>query len=155
MTRTQRRRVWLVMSLLAGLAGALLLTLTAFRGNLLYFHQPSEIVAGRVPAHERIRLGGLVAAGSVRHRHASLTVQFQVADCDARVPVRFNGVLPDLFRPGQGVIVYGELDGHGVLIADRVLAKHDSRYMSPETAKALQPNEHSSCMPARLQSAAS
>lgn len=155
MTRTRQRRLLLIVSLLVGLSGALLLTLTAFRGNLLYFHQPSEVVAGKVPAHERIRLGGLVAPGSVRHRDASMAVQFQVADCKARVPVRFHGVLPDLFRPGQGVIVYGTLDGQGRLIADRVLAKHDARYMSPETASALRPTKHTRCMPSRIGSTAS
>lgn len=153
MTRTRRRRLLLVMCLLVGLGGAAALGLTAARQNLLYFHQPSDIVAGHVPVNTRFRIGGLVKQGSVHRNGDSLKVRFAVADCDASVPVVFRGTLPDLFRPGQGVIAYGQLDNHGEFVADRVLAKHDSNYMSPETAKALKKKDNNdvSCMPDKLQ----
>lgn len=151
MTRTRRRRLLLVASLLVGLGGATALGLSAARQNLLYFHQPSAIVAGQVPLHTRFRIGGLVKRDSVRRHGDSLTVHFAVADCDASVPVVYRGTLPDLFRPGQGVIAYGKLNGHGEFVADRVLAKHDSDYMSSATAKALKTKQGGSCMPDDLQ----
>lgn len=151
MTRTRRRRLLLIASLLVGLGGATALGLSAARQNLLYFHQPSAIAAGHVPADTRFRIGGLVKRGSVRRHADSLTVHFAVADCDASVPVTYHGTLPDLFRPGQGVIAYGKLNGRGEFVADRVLAKHDSDYMSPATAKALKTQDDDSCMPSKLQ----
>ena len=153
MTRTRRRRLLLVGGLLIGLGAAVALGLSAFQQNLLYFHQPSEIVAGKVPLNTRFRIGGLVKRGSVERHGNSLKVRFAVADCDASVPVIFNGTLPDLFREGQGIIAYGKLDSHGEFVADQVLAKHDSQYMSPDTAKALKTKSNVSCMPDRLQAA--
>ena len=151
MTRTRRRRLLLVGMLLIGLGAAAALGLSAFRQNLLYFHQPSQIAAGQVPVDTRFRIGGLVQSGSVvRHGH-ELTVRFAVADCEASVPVVFHGTLPDLFRAGQGIIAYGLLDKQGVFEADQVLAKHDSSYMSPEVAKALKTGQKTSCMPAQMQ----
>lgn len=151
MTRTRRRRLLLVGTLLVGLGGAVALGLSAFQQNLLYFHQPSEIVAGKVPLNTRFRIGGLVKRGSVQRHSNRLTVRFAVADCDASVPVIFHGTLPDLFREGQGIIAYGKLDERGEFVADQVLAKHDAQYMSPATAKALRTKSNVSCMPGRLQ----
>ena len=120
---------------------------------MLYFHQPSQIVAGQVPVNTRFRIGGLVQRGSVQRHGHDLTVRFAVADCDASVPVVFNGTLPDLFRAGQGIIAYGMLDKQGVFEANQVLAKHDSNYMSPDVAKALKTGQKTNCMPARMQAA--
>lgn len=150
MTRTRRRRLLLVGGLFIGLAAAVALGLSAFSQNLLYFHQPSQIVAGKVPLNTRFRIGGLVKRGSVE-RGRGLTVRFSIADCKASVPVLFKGTLPDLFRPGQGVIAYGKLNAKGQFIADSVLAKHDQNYMSPAVAKELKTKQGKSCMPANLQ----
>ncbi|MES1956236.1 cytochrome c-type biogenesis protein CcmE [Salinisphaera hydrothermalis EPR70] len=141
----------LVGMLMVGLGAAATLGLSAFRQNLLYFHQPSQIVAGQVPVNTRFRIGGLVKYGSVQRHGRSLQVRFAVADCQAAVPVVFKGTLPDLFREGQGVIAYGTLDKQGVFEADQVLAKHDASYMSSDVAKALKNGRKTSCMPARIQ----
>lgn len=150
MTRTRRRRLMLVGGLLIGLAAAAALALTAFSQNLLYFYQPSEIVAGEVPPHTRFRIGGLVEKGSVQ-RGDDLVVRFALADCNASVNVRYKGALPDLFREGQGIVAYGALDDQGRFIADEVLAKHDENYMSPDVAESLKDDQGVSCMPANMQ----
>jgi cytochrome c-type biogenesis protein CcmE len=114
MTKTRRRRLLLIGGLFAGLAAAVALSLSAFSQNLMYFHQPSQIVAHQVPINTRFRLGGLVQRGSIVHGKG-LAVRFAVADCDANVPVLFTGALPDLFRAGQGVIAYGKLNAKASL----------------------------------------
>ena len=151
MTRTRRRRLLLVGLLLGGLGAAVALGLSAFQQNLLYFHAPTDIVDGKVPIGPRFRLGGLVQPGSVQRHRTDMVVHFRVADYDYSVPVRFAGTLPDLFRPGQGVIASGHLDSHGVFDADEVLAKHDSNYMSPAVAKETHSTSQGHCMPANLQ----
>ncbi len=151
MTRTRRRRLLLVTCLLVGLGGACALMLIAFRQDMLYFHGPSAIAAGDVPINTRFRVGGLVAAGSVERPGDGLSVHFAISDCNATVPVRYRGTLPDLFREGQGVIAYGKLDANGAFVADRILAKHDSNYMSPDTARALKGGTSDACMPANMQ----
>ncbi|WP_111748489.1 cytochrome c maturation protein CcmE [Salinisphaera orenii] len=151
MTRARRRRLLLVGSLFVGLAATVTLMLSAFSQNLTYFYEPGQIAAGQAPADARFRVGGLVERGSVERPDQALAVRFKVADCDASVPVRFDGTLPDLFRPGQGVIAYGRLSNSGTFVADRVLAKHDQNYMSPEVAKTLNQKNKNSCMPANLQ----
>ncbi|RJS92072.1 cytochrome c maturation protein CcmE [Salinisphaera sp. Q1T1-3] len=151
MTRTRRRRLMLVGCLLLGLSAAAALMLTAFKQDMLYFHEPSAIAAGTVPINTRFRIGGLVKMGSVSRPGDGMTVHFAIADCDASVPVTYSGTLPDLFRQGQGVIAYGKLDAQGTFVADRILAKHDSNYMSSDTARALKAKTSVSCMPSRLQ----
>lgn len=151
MTRTRRRRLLLVGGLLIGLAAAVALALTAFSQNILYFYQPSEIVAGQVPTNTRFRIGGLVEKGSVQRNNDDLYVRFTLADCEASVPVRYRGTLPDLFREGQGIVAYGTLDAHGQFEADEVLAKHDENYMSPDVAEAMQDDQGVSCMPTNMQ----
>ncbi len=138
MTPRRRRRLAFVGLLIAGVTVAAVLLLTAFRENLVYFHTPSDVVAGDAPAERRFRIGGLVAAGSVERADASLRVRFIVTDTAESVPVVYDGVLPDLFREGQGVVADGRLNGDGEFIADRVLAKHDENYMPPEAAEALE-----------------
>jgi len=134
MTRKRRR---LVLIALAGgvLAIATGLVLSALRDTLVFFLAPSEIVAQRPPPDKRIRLGGLVAAGSVKR--AGGDVRFAVTDGAASVPVAFTGLLPDLFREGQGVVVEGSLQADGSFRASTVLAKHDETYMPKEVAEAL------------------
>ena len=151
MTRTRRRRLLLVTCLLVGLSGACALMLTAFKQDMLYFHEPSAIAAGNVPINTRFRVGGLVATGSVERPGNGLSVHFAISDCHATVPVRYRGTLPDLFREGQGVIAYGKLDTQGEFVADQILAKHDSSYMSPDTARALKAGTADACMPAQMQ----
>lgn len=155
MTKTRQRRLLLIGLLLVGLAAATALGLSAFRENLLYFHPPSDVVAGKIPDNTRFRLGGLVKDDSVEHLGEGMRVHFRIKDCDHDVPVVFKGSLPDLFREGQGVTASGYLDDQGVFIADQVLAKHDSNYMSPEEAEALQASgqdtDTDSCMPSQLQ----
>lgn len=151
MTRTRRRRLLLVSGLFVGLAAAVALALTAFSENLLYFYQPSEIAAGKVPTDTRFRIGGLVEENSVERNNDDLVVRFTLSDCEASVPVRFNGTLPDLFREGQGIVAYGQLEPGGDFVADEVLAKHDENYMSPDVAEAMQNDQGVSCMPTNMQ----
>lgn len=135
MTRKQRRGLLIGVSVVM-LGAATLLVLSALRSTIVYFRTPSEIAQGLVKPGQRFRLGGLVAEGSLR-RGDGTTIAFVVTDTDKSTPVRFTGLLPDLFREGQGIIAEGQLDAGGTFIAETVLAKHDESYMPPEVAKAL------------------
>lgn len=135
MTRKQKRGA-LIGGGVATLAVALILVLFALKDSVVFFHTPSDIVEKGVPAGQRIRLGGLVENGSVVHE--GTTVKFKVTDTLKDIPVTFTGVLPDLFREGQGVVTEGVLDGGGGFKADSVLAKHDENYMPRDVAKALE-----------------
>ena len=114
----------------------MLLVLFALRDTIVFFHTPSDVAEKQIPAGKRIRLGGLVAEGSVK-RGEGTKVEFAITDTLKTIPVSYNGVLPDLFREGQGVVAEGKLDAAGRFVADTVLAKHDENYMPPEVAKAL------------------
>ena len=114
-----------------------LLVLNAFRSNIVFFFSPSEILEGKAPTQGVLRVGGLVEKGSVKKIPDTLKVEFTVTDLAKRITVRYEGILPDLFRDGQGVIAQGRLQGDGVFVADQVLAKHDENYMPPEVAKTL------------------
>jgi len=133
----RRRRLILVVGIVAGVSLAGALALNAFRENVMFFFDPSQIAAGAAPAGERFRLGGMVSKGSVQHTSGSLEVRFVVTDFKHDVPVRFTGVLPDLFKEGQGVIAHGQIDPRGTFLADEVLAKHDEKYMPPPVRKSL------------------
>ena len=135
MTPRQKRMV-LVGLILAGVAGAVFLALTAFQKNLLYFYTPSQVAAGESPKDYTFRVGGLVVQGSVK-RSEGVTVRFDVTDGVATVPITYTGILPDLFREGQGIISIGKMNGLGVFEASEVLAKHDENYMPPEVGEAL------------------
>jgi len=113
-----------------------LLVLNAFRSNLVYFRSPTEILSGTVPTQGMLRLGGMVDHGGVNKIPDSLKVEFKVTDYEKCITVRYDGILPDLFREGQGVIVEGHLKPDGFL-ASKVLAKHDEKYMPPEVAGSL------------------
>lgn len=133
MTRRQRRSA-AVLALLVGIAAATALAVTAFRKNMMYFYTPSDLVAHQLPPGAVLDLGGLVERGSVRHGQG-LAIRFELTDCHHQIPVRYDGVLPDLFREGQGVVATGRLDAHGTFVASRILAKHDSSYMPPNVAR--------------------
>ncbi len=136
MTRKQRRGVLIGVAVTV-LMVAVGLVLFALRDTIVFFHTPSDIAEKHIAPGERFRLGGLVAAGSVKRGNGA-KVDFVVTDTLKQVPVIYEGVLPDLFREGQGVVAEGMLSPSGVFIADTVLAKHDETYMPPEVAKALQ-----------------
>lgn len=135
MTRKQRRGVLIGAAVLV-LSVAAVLTLFALRDTIVFFHAPSDVKEKAIASGQRFRLGGLVAEGSVK-RGQGAKVGFAVTDTIATIPVTYEGVLPDLFREGQGVVTEGALDESGVFVADSVLAKHDENYMPPEVADAL------------------
>jgi cytochrome c-type biogenesis protein CcmE len=146
MTRRQQRMV-AVATLLLGLGLAAALGFTAFRKNLMYFYTPSDLHGGAVPAGVKATLGGLVERGSVQ-RGEGLNVSFVLADCEQRIPVRYEGILPDLFREGQGIVATGALDEGRTFVATEVLAKHDENYMPPQLAeKLVGPDGKHSCAP--------
>ena len=140
MTRKQRR-----LAMIAGgvsvLAVAVLLVLFTMKDSIVFFNSPTDVVEKHVAPGARIRLGGLVAPGSVS-RGEALAVRFDVTDGNHAIAVTYQGVLPDLFREGQGVVAEGTLDGAGVFKADNVLAKHDETYMPKEVADALKKSGH-------------
>jgi cytochrome c-type biogenesis protein CcmE len=135
MTRKQRRAV-LIGTSVGVLALASMLVLFALRDSIVFFHTPSEIAEKNIGAGQRFRLGGLIAEGSVK-RGAGPEVEFAVTDTLATLRVSYRGVLPDLFREGQGVVAEGRLDSSGVFVADTVLAKHDETYIPTEVARSL------------------
>jgi len=114
-----------------------LFILNAFRSNLVYFFSPTEVLAGKAPTNKTFRIGGMVEKGSVRKAGDGLKVDFVVTDLNQSINVHYEGILPDLFRDGQGVVAQGRLDGNRRFIASEVLAKHDEKYMPPEAAAAL------------------
>ncbi|MCG9058517.1 cytochrome c maturation protein CcmE [Laribacter hongkongensis] len=134
----RKKRLLIVLAGLAVVAVASGLILNAFRSNLVFFHTPTEIAAGQVDAGQVIRVGGLVEAGSVEREPGGLRVHFVITDTARSVPVRYEGILPDLFREGHGTVVQGRIGTDGVLAATQVLAKHDENYMPPEAADAIQ-----------------
>jgi cytochrome c-type biogenesis protein CcmE len=132
----RQRRLTLVIGILAGVSIAGALALTAFRENVTFFFNPSEVAQGKVAEGEHFRLGGMVEKGSVQREAGSMEVRFVVTDFANQVRVSYSGVLPDLFREGQGVVANGRL-ANGTFVAEEVLAKHDEKYMPPQVAKAL------------------
>ena len=135
MTRKQRRAVFIILSVCV-LSLAVLLVAVALRDTIVFFLTPGEVAEKAIPAGKRIRLGGLVAEGSLK-RGTGMQVEFAITDKVKTIPVSYTGILPDLFREGQGVVAEGKLDGTGHFVADTVLAKHDEKYMPPEVARAL------------------
>ncbi len=140
MTRRQRRLV-LIGTSLGVLALAAALVLTALRDSVVFFNSPTDVVEKKVQPGSRIRLGGLVKPGSIE-RGENLAVRFEVTDGNRAIAVAYTGILPDLFREGQGVVTEGVLDTGGVFRANAVLAKHDETYMPKEVADALKRQGH-------------
>jgi cytochrome c-type biogenesis protein CcmE len=134
-TRKQRR-LMMIGGCGVVLAAAVVMMLYAIGDSKVFFQNPTDLVAKNIPAGTRIRIGGLVKEGSVQ-RGSDLQVRFEVTDGKTSIPVRYQGILPDLFREGQGVVAEGKLEPDKVVDADTVLAKHDERYMPKEVADAL------------------
>ncbi len=135
----RRRKILVsIIFVVVGVGVATALVLKAFQENLLYFYSPTQVVAGEAPISRLFRLGGMVVEGSVSRDPDSLEVSFELTDTAETVPVSYEGILPDLFREGQGIVANGELNEDGVFIAREVLAKHDENYMPPEVADALE-----------------
>jgi len=137
MTPTRRKRLALVGLILLGVSSATAIAITALNDAMRFSIGPSEVLAGEFPEGRQLRLGGLVASGSVQRDQNSLAVTFHVTDCVNEIPVSYSGILPDLFREGQGVIAHGHLTSSGVFQAQEVLARHDEEYMPPEVDRAL------------------
>jgi len=137
MKPARAKRLVLIMLMLAGVAGGVVFALKALDQNIMFFFTPSEIVEGKAPANKLFRLGGIVVDGSVSRPGEGLTVQFDITDNLHKVSVSYKGILPDLFREGQGIIANGRLDNKGGFVAQEVLAKHDENYMPPEVAAAM------------------
>ncbi len=136
-----KKRLGIVLLIVIGVSTTVALAITAFRQNMLYFFSPSQVVAGEAPLDRVIRVGGMVSEGSVQRSEDSLAVQFSVTDFEHTIVVRYTGILPDLFREGQGIVAIGTMQPDGTFSADEVLAKHDENYMPPEVADALQATE--------------
>ena len=134
--KPRHKRAAIVLGMLSAVGVAAALVLNAFNSNLVFFYTPAQIAAKEAPQGRTFRVGGLVQAGSVVRE--GVTVRFVVTDTLQTVPVRYEGVLPDLFKEGKGVVAQGQLGGDGVFAAREVLAKHDENYMPPEAADALQ-----------------
>jgi cytochrome c-type biogenesis protein CcmE len=132
----RRKRLWVVLGILGGVAASVSLAVMASRENIMFYYDPSQVVAGKAPAAKRFRIGGMVVKGSVERQPGDLKVRFVLSDFAHEVPVEYTGVLPDLFREGQGIIAHGTMNG-GAFVADEVLAKHDEKYMPPEVAASL------------------
>lgn len=141
MNPKRKQKLMLILLGVGGLTVAVLLVLFALRQNVNFFFTPTEISAGNAPVGQVIRAGGMVREGSVQRSDGSLEVVFTVTDYSQDVNVMYNGILPDLFREGDGVVVIGKLDASGLINADSVLAKHDETYMPPEVTHALEQAE--------------
>jgi cytochrome c-type biogenesis protein CcmE len=134
--RLKHQRLVLACLALAALLAAGLLAMWGLRDRAAYFYTPADVVAGKAEPGRAMRLGGMVATGSLRQASDGVTLQFVVVDGDARVPVVFRGIPPDLFREGSGVVAEGRLTPNGTFSADTILAKHDERYMPPQLGNA-------------------
>jgi len=140
MNKRSRRKV-LILAVVFGVAVAAVLGLTAFEENLLYFYSPTQVKAGEAPDTHSFRVGGLVVDGSVNRAPDSLKIVFDITDNTEIMSVEYTGILPDLFREGQGIVAMGSLQADGRFVAQEVLAKHDENYMPPEVADALKASE--------------
>lgn len=138
MNAKRKQRLYLVILLVVGVSIAVGLAMYALSQNINLFYSPTQIAAGEAPKNTRIRAGGMVVDGSVIRDQKSLKVLFDMTDYAETVTVEYTGILPDLFREGQGIVAQGALDENGVLQAVEVLAKHDENYMPPEVAEALE-----------------
>ncbi|MCH8060292.1 MAG: cytochrome c maturation protein CcmE [Proteobacteria bacterium] len=135
---TPRRQRMLAVGLAAsGIMIATALTLEALKDNMMFFISVTDVVAGEYPADRNFRIGGLVVDGSMQRETGSMDILFRVTDLRCEMSVTYSGVLPDLFREGQGVVAHGRIDSSGMFIADRIMAKHDENYMAPEVAASL------------------
>ena len=137
--KRKHQRLFLGLAALAAMGGASALALSALQDQAAFFYTPSDLATKAPPAGKAVRLGGMVEPGSIRRLSDGVTIAFVVTDKDAKVPVRFTGVAPDLFKEGSGVVAEGKFTGDGAFVADNLLAKHDERYMPPEIADKMPP----------------
>jgi cytochrome c-type biogenesis protein CcmE len=135
--KTRHRKLLLVGIGIAGLGLTAALVLNAFRSNLVFFFTPTQIANGEAPRDRAFRVGGLVEPSSLARAPDGVTARFRITDTARTIPVTYQGILPDLFKEGKGVVAQGRLGPDGVFVADQVLAKHDENYMPPEAASAL------------------
>lgn len=135
--KARQKRFLFLLGGMAALGITIALVLSAMQGNLSYFFTPTQVLNGEAPGDRAFRIGGLVEPGSLKRTGTDLTVTFVVTDEKQRVPVEYTGILPDLFKEGQGMIAQGRMGPGGIFMADEVLAKHDEEYMPPEVAAAL------------------
>jgi cytochrome c-type biogenesis protein CcmE len=142
LTPTRKRRLIAVLLILAGVGTAAAITVNSLQQNMLYFQSPSDLAMQPIPPGRQFRLGGLVKPGTVTRPGDGLATRFVVTDGPKEITVEYVGILPDLFREGQGVIARGALDDSGLFAATEVLAKHDENYMPPEVADALEKSGH-------------
>jgi cytochrome c-type biogenesis protein CcmE len=133
--KPRQKRIAIIVGIVAAVGVATALVLNAFNSNLVFFYSPSQVASKEAPTGRTFRLGGLVKNGSLQRD--GLMVNFLVTDTVQTIPVRYQGILPDLFKEGKGVVAQGQLGGDGIFVAREVLAKHDENYMPPEAADAL------------------
>lgn len=149
MNPLRKKRLIIILAILVGVGAAVALALSALQQNINLFYTPTQIANGEAPLDTRIRAGGMVEDGSLKRSGDSLDVQFVVTDFNKSVTIQYRGILPDLFREGQGIVALGKLNAQGVVVvADEVLAKHDEKYMPPEVTKALNESGQSAPVPA-------
>jgi cytochrome c-type biogenesis protein CcmE len=137
MKPARKKRLVLIVLMVAGIATGIGFALKSLDENIMFFFTPTEVAAGKAPQGRLFRMGGMVVNGSVRRPGEGLTVHFDLTDNESKVTVMYTGILPDLFREGQGIIANGRLDKDGAFVAQEVLAKHDENYMPPEVAEAM------------------
>ncbi|ETX10870.1 cytochrome C biogenesis protein CcmC [Marinomonas ushuaiensis DSM 15871] len=140
----RKKRLFVIMIILVLLGSVVSLIMYALQQNINLFYSPSQIVTGEAPYNANIRAGGMVVEGSVARDPETLAVSFEVTDFRHKVKIEFNGILPDLFREGQGIVAQGKLNSNGVFVATQVLAKHDEKYMPPEVTEALENAQNTS-----------
>ncbi len=137
MTPARKKRLALIVLMVSGIAIGVGFALKSLDENIMFFFTPSEVAKGKAPRDRLFRIGGMVVTGSVSRPGNGLTVQFDLTDNTSNLTVRYTGILPDLFREGQGIIANGQLGEDGAFVAQQVLAKHDENYMPPEIAEAM------------------
>jgi cytochrome c-type biogenesis protein CcmE len=133
----RRRRLYWILAIIIACAAIVSLVLYALNQNINLFYTPTQVQRGEAPKNHTFRMGGLVEKGSVVRDEKTLSVQFVLTDLHSKMTVQYQGILPDLFREGQGIVAEGQLNAQGVFVADQVLAKHDENYMPPEVQDAL------------------
>ena len=136
--KARHKKLMFVAVAVIGLAAIAALVLNAFRSNLVFFFTPTQIAQGEAPRDRAFRVGGLVEAGSVKREKDGVIVHFRVTDTAKTITVTYQGILPDLFKEGKGVVAEGRMGADGTFLADQVLAKHDENYMPPEAASAVE-----------------
>lgn len=137
MNPTRKKRLLLIIAMVVGVALAAAFALNAFNKNMMFYFTPTEVAQGKAPINQPFRLGGMVVDGSVKKHAESTITWFDLTDNQSTVTIEFSGILPDLFREGQGIISMGRLNQGGTFVADEVLAKHDENYMPPEVAESM------------------